>query len=244
MNGTVLSSRLALDTKLYRTMPLKYLYELFDNRQNVLVRPKIWDDPFENLALSSPVESAGETGSFAFKDDYYGQCWTTEAISDAIWRIYSTDGPGVRVRSTVGQLLGQLADGFDPELARIRCFIGRVRYLKDDEITEFARKHFADGLDGRLIAESLLVKRRAFRHEEEVRLIYAATDGSQPSADLFRYSIDPHKMIHQIMVHPQLTDAEAGILKKEIAQRTLYKGEIRHSQLYRPPRGLKFIIGP
>lgn len=127
MGGTNLSSDLDPDTKLYRTIPLKRLGELFANRKNVLVRPKLWDDPFENIALSSPVEIKGQAGTFGFREDYYGQCLTTEGISDAIWRIYSSDKRGLRIRTTVDKLLGQLAAGFDPDLARIRCFVGRVR---------------------------------------------------------------------------------------------------------------------
>jgi len=246
MTGTILTSSLKPGTRLYRTIPLKRLYELFDNRENVLVRPKLWDDPFENIALTSPVEIGGETGTFGFHEDYYGQCWTTQSISDAIWRIYSSDKKGVRIRSTVGKVLGQLASTYSADLARIRCFIGKVRYLTDKQLTAFAQNHFANGLDtgGQLIAESLLVKRKAFKHEGEVRLIYAATDGTAPQDDLFRYDIDAHNLIDQIMLNPMLKTKKANVMKAEINHRTGFKGELLHSQLYRRPSGLKFVIGP
>jgi hypothetical protein len=248
MAGTVLTSSLKPGTRLYRTLPLSRFYELFDNRENVLVRPKLWDDPYENLALKSPVEIGGQLGKFGFHEDYYGQCWTTQSISDAIWRIYSSDKQGVRIRSTVGKVLGELARGYNPNLARIRCFIGKVRYLTDKQLLDFATNHFAGGLamasNGKLIAETLLVKRRAFKHEGEIRLIYGASDGTDPDADLFRYPIDPHAMINQVMLHPQLSATEAGHMKAEIQQRTGFKGPVLHSQLYSQPKGFKFVIGP
>ncbi|RKQ89522.1 DUF2971 domain-containing protein [Maricaulis maris] len=248
MTGTILTPGLKPGTRLYRTLPLSRLYELFDNRENVLVRPKLWDDPFENLALTSPVEIDGKIGEFGFHQDYYGQCWTTQSISDAIWRIYSSDKKGVRIRSTVGKVLGGLSKGKDPNLARIQCFIGKVRYLTEKQLVQFAATHFAGGLaletDGKLIADTLLVKRKAFKHEGEVRLIYAATYGTEKNADLLRYDIDPDAMIDQVMLHPQLEDAAAAEMKEEIQSRTEFRGPILHSQLYSRPKGFKFIIGP
>ncbi len=252
MSGTVLTESLKPGTRLYRTIPLSRFYELFNNRVNVLVRPKLWVDPYENLALTSPVEIGGELGEFGFHEDYYGQCWTTHSISDAIWQNYSAEEngvpTGVRIRSTVGKVLGELSKGYSPSIARIRCFIGKVRYLSDKQLVRFAATHFADGLgmggDGRLLADSLLVKRKAFKHEGEVRLIYAATDGTEPNADLFRYDIDPHAMIDQVMLHPKLPEAEVDKLKADIRMQTGFKGPVLHSQLYSRPKGFKFIIGP
>lgn len=252
MSGTVLTESLKPGTRLYRTLPLQRFYELFSNRENVLVRPKLWDDPFENLALTSPVEIDGKLGQFGFHEDYYGQCWTTQSISDAIWRIYAAQKngvpQGVRIRSTVAKVLGELSKAHTPDLARIRCFIGKVRYLTDKQLVHFAATHFADGIDmggdGKVLADSLLVKRRAFKHEGEVRLIYAATEGTEPDADLFRYDIDPHAMIDQVMLHPQLPGAAAAKLKRDIRTQTGFNGPILHSQLYSRPKGFKFIIGP
>jgi len=38
-----------LDKYIYRIVPLSRLYELFDKTENVLVKPGMWEDPFENF---------------------------------------------------------------------------------------------------------------------------------------------------------------------------------------------------
>lgn len=66
------------NTNIYRIFAREYFFELFENRQNALVVPRMWSDPFENVFLRSPVKffSDGEIGTFGFRDDLYGQCWT------------------------------------------------------------------------------------------------------------------------------------------------------------------------
>jgi hypothetical protein len=105
--------------KLYRYIRLKRLYELFDDRVNVLVHPSKWDDPFENFVLNSQFTYPDGTssGDIGLRLRMYGQCWTTASVSDALWRIYCPKEcgkiDGVRIRTT----LGGLFDGFTGKLS-------------------------------------------------------------------------------------------------------------------------------
>ena len=85
-------------------------------------------------------------------------------------------------------------------------------------------------------ARTLLVKRPAFRHEAEVRLLwYAAKD----SADgLFRYAVNPHELVDQIMIDPRLPTAEYYKAKMMIRNQTGYSGKILRSLIYAPPSEL------
>ena len=243
--------------KIYRIISKERFFELFSKSQNTLARPIRWDDPFENLALKSVVDIKGKKADFAFKNDLYGQCWTKHKASDAMWRRYSecidrkyskgikhkrTDG--IRIRTTVGKLLDSLSSAV-PEPTSLSCFIGEVRYLTDSQLKEFARKQFSDGLgsNGKKIAETLLIKRNAFLHEREVRLIYWSQKRTRPEDDFFPYTIDPHNLIDQIMLHPQLAREEADLLKEDIKKKTEYKGDIKRSLLYAPPAGFEFKLG-
>jgi Protein of unknown function (DUF2971) len=234
LGGVIIGSDIKPSTMLYRTIPKDRLYELFAKHQNALVRPRMWDDPWENIALNSKVEINGEFGDFGFKDDIYGQCWTLKGFSDAVWRIYSQDKTGVRIRTTVGKLLGSLSN-YKPNQSSISCFIGRVTYMSTKQIHSFAGRHFCEGFgtNGQKIAETLLVKRIAFDHENEVRLIYLSPDSTDPTKDVFFHAIDAHQLIDQIMLHPQLGKLHARRLKAEIAQKTKYQGKILHSGLYK-----------
>jgi hypothetical protein len=44
------------DSHIYRIMPFERFLELFDCRRNVLVKPKFWEDTFENYALKSKLK--------------------------------------------------------------------------------------------------------------------------------------------------------------------------------------------
>lgn len=244
MIGVILGKGITQETKVYRIITKQRFDELFQKKQNCLVRPKLWEDPFENLALNSPIDVMGKMGTIPFKDDVYGQCWSLNKASDAMWRIYSQGTDGIRIRSTVGKLLDGLAttDGL-PELT---CFVGKVKYLSDNGLRDFAENQFAGGFDsgGRKIAETLLIKRKAFKHEREVRLIYSAVGGTPPKQDLYFYDFDPHKIVDQIMLHPQLTLPEAKKLKKSIQTSTNWKHGLKQSMMYRPPQGFIFKVTP
>ncbi|TGS64057.1 DUF2971 domain-containing protein [Mesorhizobium sp. M3A.F.Ca.ET.201.01.1.1] len=230
-----------LDIYVYRVMPLKRLYELFSTKQNVLVRPSKWEDPFENFILNAHARLPdGTIVTFGFNNDFYGQCWTKLTSSDALWRIYSPDKTSVRVRTTVRKLLTTLQAPLG-EWAHEQAFVGQVLYLGDKKLVAFGNEVFRDGLNSRALAETLLVKRVAFRHEREVRLLYFEKDKAQK--DIYAYPVDPHALIDQVMLDPRLLRAEADAKTGEIRKRTGFKGKILHSLLYAPPKGMIFPIG-
>src|SRR5205085_4195507 len=104
------------DSFIYRIVSIRRLFDSFAGKVNVLVKPKRWQDPFENFILRA--------------DQVYGQCWTLQTASDAMWRIYSPNAEAVRIRSTVRRLLESL-NSDRGSTANTESFIGRVRYLNN-----------------------------------------------------------------------------------------------------------------
>jgi hypothetical protein len=90
------------------------------------------------------------------------------------------------------------------------------------------------------LAQSLLVKRAAFQHEREVRLLYFERSNVKHADGLYRCAIDPHDLIDQIMVDPRLSVDKANRLKGQIKKRTGFQGDIKRSLLYAPPSG--FVV--
>ena len=77
-----------LDKPVYRIMSVSRLTQILTDGKLALVKPKMWDDPFENALLNSAFSTAqGELVGFAAKDSVYGQCWTLHRETDAMWRI-------------------------------------------------------------------------------------------------------------------------------------------------------------
>lgn len=194
--------------------------------------------PFENFILKCPIQLPdGKHVAIGSRDQFYGQCWTLQSASDAMWRIYSPNSNAVRLRTTIRKLASSLWEHCG-ELAPNEAFIGRVRYLPHRELEKFAKgflRSRAGTLSMGLFATSLLVKRPAFKHEREVRLLYAPHDKSKAVEDLFSYTIDPNKLIDQIMIDPRMATDEANTLRQEIKLRTGFVGAVKRSLLYAPP---------
>jgi hypothetical protein len=212
------------DKHIYRIMPIDRVCNLFDTRENVLVNPRKWDDPFESVVLRSVFPRIG----------LFGQCWTRHTASDAMWRIYSPQSRGVRIRTTVRALVTSLTKSLPGTSAH--AFIGAVKYLPQRDLIHFATHSLShDSLqDPVQQARTLLVKRLAFRHEREVRLLLVnARDACDEETSAYR--MNPHEVVDQIMLDPRLTNEEADPLREKIRQRTKFQGPILRSLLYTLP---------
>lgn len=229
-----------LDRSVYRIISEARLFELFDKQKNVLVRPSMWDDPFENFILNSTVRTSdGELGDFGFRNDLFGQCWTFQKASDAMWRIYSSEKRGVRIRSTPRKLLASLSAELG-DCATSQAFVGKVRYLPDAKLRQFARDIFRGGLNAENVVSTLLVKRPAFEHEREIRLAYF--DSAHSTSDLYAYRIDAHQLIDQMMTDPRLTADDTRKFHDLIRSKTNFRGRMLRSMLYAPPKGFEVRV--
>jgi len=129
-------------------------------------------------------------------------------------------------------------------------FVGRVKYLSTATIEEFLGKHsfqdLACGGQSDRFAQTLLMKREAFSHEEEIRLLANVTGVDcakriDPiNEDLFRLPIDPNALIDEVLVDPRLTEVQTHYMIAEV-RRCGYMGVVKQSELYRfTPRPIRF----
>jgi hypothetical protein len=230
--------RSSYDRPVYRIMNRKHLAEMFQKRLNTLVKPFLWDDPFENFMQGFKGQlPSGEVVEFAQRFDFYGQCWTLRGASDAMWRIYSSDKQSVRIKVRIKTLVETLA-----RRAHGIVLLGSVRYLDTKGSLKWARRLIreSDDPDVRLLARTLLVKRTIFSHEQEVRLLYFDTGAG---GKLFQYGFDPHRFVEEIVVDPRLPPDQATALVNEIRTTTQFRGPIYHSDLYAPPQELVLRLG-
>ena len=237
MKNASIIGNLGRNTRIYRIFPRVRFFELFEQKRNALVQPRKWHDPFENILLKSPVRAInGETRSFGFHDAVFGQCWTREKASDAMWQVYSKSGDGIRVRTTVGKLIDSLRAAHG-DMADVSCFVGLVRYESDRQLREIGRSMFVKNTGAETIAKSLLVKRRAYRHENEVRLVYVASNETNEEDGVYNYGLDPLEVFDQVMVDGRVSWEEFIPLRDVIAKRTgLPKRRIIRSLLYTRPK--------
>ena len=229
-----------MDIPIYRIFPVGRFIQVLVSNKLTLVKPKKWDDPFENALLSSSYMVGNQKIVFAAKDSVYGQCWTLHRETDAMWRIYSPNKDGVRLMTTPRKLLeamkaqvGQSAD--------TKCFIGKVWYLQKSKLLEIFGKINLLSPDGTGIAQSLLYKRPEFSHEREIRLIYAG-DSNESASDIFSFEIDPNLLFDRILFDPRMEES----LRKSYISAIKKIGctvEVKRSRLYESPKELKFNLG-
>lgn len=225
-----------LDQHVYRIMREDYVTSLFGRRQNVLSQVHNWKDKFENFQLKLGGILNGERFEFGFKDDFVGQCWTRESLSEAMWGIYANDPKirFVRVRSTPRKLLSALVAAH-PTMPQDTCFIGRVEYKREVELESLAKGNGRLDLSPPQFAANLLLKRYAFQHESEVRLLYFGDAETYDAQGLYRYPVDPHEMITQIMADPNRDRSSWLADKAGLFKATGFTGDIKRSEIYDPP---------
>ena len=89
------------------------------------------------------------------------------------------------------------------------------------------------------VAHSLLIKRRGYRYENEVRLIYIAQNKTKEEAWLYKFKLDPLVVFDQVMIDGRVSWTDFVFLRDTIMKRTgLPRRRILRSLLYTRPKDL------
>ena len=230
------------DEPIYRIYPKHRFLELLTCGKNGLVKPRVWDDPFENFFLRSEVTdpSGAKISIDNLAEDWYGQCWTQNADTDAMWRIYSPgkDKDGIKVRTTIRKLFDSFYDSADG-YAALKFLIGKVQYKTEADIAAFMGKttfrDIAFGGQATGFARLLCIKREAFAHENEVRLLFQDIDPKRGQRVVALFDFDMNTICDEVVLDPRLDATKFAALKAEIvaAGCTL---PIAQSPLYQMPK--------
>ena len=150
-----------MSESLYRYMSFESFVDTVQRKQLHFVHPSEFEDPMEfqylqKMCVSEPSNYIEILYRFAMVYRFYVQSWTALPESDAMWRIYNYNNFAVRIEIDK-EAVGYLED------------VQAVDVVYTDEPDEYIKKH----AQNRLITEykSLAIKRNAFEHEKEVRLV-------------------------------------------------------------------------
>lgn len=146
---------------IYRYIDLATLLDLVQTKALTFVLPTVWEDTYENKFFDEFVKTLDYPNNLMAKifiNLCYAQCWTHLAESDAMWRIYNYNNRSLRIKICVD------------DVHRLKnVFLRNVEY--SDDIIDY-KKIYPDLRTPQLMLNSISQKRVAFKHEEEVRLIY------------------------------------------------------------------------
>ncbi|SDK93130.1 hypothetical protein SAMN04487898_11353 [Pedobacter sp. ok626] len=248
MKNLVFLNETDLSKSVYRVFSLERLEEIFLEQKLTLVKPKLWDDPFENFILGAQSSLPdGTPFNIGFRENYYGQCWSLTKESDAMWRIYSPkdergETSGVKVKTTLRKLftpMYNLGGNYQDQYGQsynLSSFIGKVKYASTPKLlgmlndkTRMGNKIFDQSGWGQ--ASTFYFKRWAFRHENEIRLIFR---GENNAFDIFKIDIDPFDLFDEIVLDPRMTTEKANLAKEQI-RAWGYNKKIIQSGLYKIP---------
>lgn len=208
---------------LYRIMPLRHVVDLFETRELHFASPESWDDPYEKI-----LRHKGSSLAFA-------QCWCTRAVSDAMWRIYSSDQTALRIRSTRSKLLAVGARIKATYHATFR--LDEVAYKQarevDDSLATIAAE-LRQKFNMKRAVDALYLKRDAFDYEAEVRAIaFLQPKKDSQSQQHLRVRIDPHHFVDSILFDPRADATYIRMATYFLKNSLHFEGPISRSVLYR-----------
>jgi len=220
-----------LNRAVFRFISFDYLLQMINESSNYLVKTSLWEDSYENFMSKENIKYRGKTVNLkGITDRMYGQCWASRMTSDALWRIYSPDKKGVRIRTT----LNKLNLVVEENRARGAFQLGRVRYYSQGVMEESLRSlpEISKTQLVELINRSYFVKRTSFSHESEYRLLYFA-DKRETDTVVKSFQIDPYSFIDNIYFDPRADKSYVDRCTKILVDAFSFpESRIYKSQLY------------
>ena len=245
------------DTPIYRYMGLEEFHCLMNGSLR-LTCPFKWveadgGDRWENVLFQTKIyrdEKQIDTETDGRKT--YVHCWTHVPESDAMWRLYGGDR-SVKIRTTAGKLLGA-AHNVIPlgKNLSILFKIGRVSYLKEDEIRGFfsTREKIDEAI--RCHHETMMIKRDFYSHENEVRLVAYDFNDENRRLEMDRHNLkfSPEKPDHldiqigagtagkwidELVIDPRLSDFWKRVVRDLVLKTKFDENRIKESSLLAKP---------
>jgi hypothetical protein len=214
------------DMLLYRVIPFNRLLGILLSEKLTFTLTNSWEDVYENFLLKSTFHYGmmGNQKLESYQDTLYGLCFTTKRESDAMWRIYSHDKNGIRIRTNLNYIVEMLKKGpIDSPFKQLDIRIGEVDYpynyqirkkyesITETEILDNFNKHLFD---------SMFLKRNEFNHEKEFRIIIR---GLKPNIKSYQklprflsFPVDPNQFIEKIAFDPRIEFSTYKVLKESI----------------------------
>jgi len=205
-------------------MRFERVVQMFERNEITFSKPLLWEDPYETHFKHSDLDSV------------FAQCWCARGVSDAMWRIYSPDRMGIRISTSTKLLKSAISPaaalaGFD--------YIERgVEYLSPVRLRSrisALRKSLGNKSSDALASDCLFLKREAFDHEHEYRVVLSPKGEMSHDSEIIAMSCNPHKFVDSILIDPrapkELADAFIYYFKNKVG----FKRRVQSSALYRAP---------
>ena len=234
------------DRMLYRVMTLEQFIDMMLGRPddvshlpvNRLVRPWMWEDPYEKLLLRDDMKKSLNS------ECWFGQCWSVMEESDSIWRMISKNYVQrcVKIKVSLDNLLESLREYDNSDSFFI---LDAIKYTGKKVIDDFANYTEAinqiikdnpefeeEGL--KILFSILFMKRIPFENEREVRLLVCDKTAKEKDKT-WTYPFDVNKYVEEIVFDPWTKDYQLKLYKSLLDDIGVdnVKEKVRTSDLYK-----------
>lgn len=208
---------------LYRILGFERVVQLFEAGNLYFSHPSKWEDPYENAVEHAALKST------------YAQCWCSKGVSDAMWRIYSPEKIGVRIKIRKDALT--LAVKAAVKSIGAKSTIRKVTYLPESAVkAKIALLHEKSKSknDPTVALGALFYKRLAYSHESEYRAVIYDVSGNNGSIDKgLSISVKPHQLIDSVLFDPRAPDEIVSAFELYLRKSIKFDKSIGKSMLYR-----------
>ena len=126
-----------MNIPVYKYMKLEYVISMIKSKALSISKLSSWEDPYESFFYKSDFLLSGDkTIQGPNIEQIFGQSWTMQEESDAMWRIYSDkdNKDSVRIRTTADKLFKAT---YVNNYCMASTYIGRVKYVSGAEISRW-----------------------------------------------------------------------------------------------------------
>ncbi len=237
-----------IDEPIYRIFPYNRIMQAINEKKLCFVRPRIWGDPNENFYLRRSITVDDTILSFEkIEDKFFAQCWSKNRECDGLWRAYSdnTRALSVQVKSSVRRIMQFFYD-LGVGAPNLFYYCGAVTYHNDSRFIKLLKQNifdhsFSDKEITDTFIKTLLMKRKAFSYEKEVRFIfmrpskdYIEKNAKNPwrlADDFFFVNIDINDCFEEIKINPWI-DRETALVMKNAINESGYNNKVYQSNIY------------
>ncbi|WP_139530365.1 DUF2971 domain-containing protein [Klebsiella michiganensis] len=207
--------------RLYRIISFQHAVQIFEKKELYFSHPSKWEDPYETRLIHKENHKI------------FAQCWCSNGVSDAMWRIYSPNHLGIRISTSTKKLRTALEDSIIGSGRKLR--MGDVTYMsqsgvnvKSREVIRELKKEF----DIMKSTDLLFMKRWPYEHESEYRVVVI---DEKPESMGISININPIQLIDSILIDPRAPDELANALIFYFKEKIGYKRKCEKSRLYKIP---------
>lgn len=216
---------------LYKYMNVQRAIEFLESGNYYFVEPMVWTDPYEKRFYTADYSRIGFIPKQCFCT-----CLTHKISSEAAWKIYRTNNGGLTDRTIRFQFNREtLFEVLENNRSNAKIYFGNANYeYTTEEINKLHTasnpnysKYFLD-INEEKFLQLLLIKRKAFQYESEIRLfilpklrdnIYSDTDLQVSHKLKIQFKKEQlESMIKSISIDPSCSDIECDMIKTKIGE--------------------------